>query len=61
MCRYADFKLSLEKLDSRSASHSSLPIVYQWEQQLSGRMSRCDFVCVLFNLSKVMLANFMSK
>jgi len=36
MYRYQQFKGALEKLGSRLASNSSLPIVYQWEHQMSG-------------------------
>ena len=32
--RYQQFKGALEKLDSKLAGNSSLPIVYQWEHQM---------------------------
>ena len=35
-CRYQQFKGALEKLDSKLAGNSSLPIVYQWEHQMAG-------------------------
>ena len=35
-CRYQQFKGALEKLDSKLAGNSSLPIVYQWEHQMTG-------------------------
>ena len=34
--RYQQFKGALEKLDSKLAGNSSLPIVYQWEHQMAG-------------------------
>ena len=40
-CRYQQFTAALEKLDSKLASKSSLPTVYQWERPMSGPTMRC--------------------
>ena len=40
-CRYQQFKGALEKLDSKLASSSSLPIVYMWEHPMSGPVTKC--------------------
>ena len=50
-CRYQQFKGALEKLDSKLASNSSLPIVYMWEHPMSGPVTKCapcnPFECLL--------------
>ena len=38
---YAGFHSKLKALDHRLQNYSSLPIVYQWEQPLSGPVSKC--------------------
>ena len=42
-CRYQQFKGALEKLDSKLASNSSLPIVYMWEHPMSGPVTKYAF------------------
>jgi hypothetical protein len=39
-CRYQQFKAALEKLDSKLAGNSSLPIVYQWQSPMSGPVTK---------------------